>query len=84
MVLVCGSVDLISRRISSMDFERKVEDSGVLAAVPAGRLWRRRPLIKSSKDRWNKESISEGPPAIKLGKTNELKTRSNYMELDEV
>lgn len=50
-----------------MDFERKVEDSGVPAAVPAARLWRRRPLIKSSKDRWNKESISEGPPAIKFG-----------------
>lgn len=50
-----------------MDFERKVEDSGVPAAVPAARLWIRRPLIKSSKDRWNKESISEGPPAIKFG-----------------
>lgn len=55
--MVCRSVDLISRRISSMDLERKVEDS----VAPVGRLCRRRPLIKSSNERWKRESISEGP-----------------------
>lgn len=52
MDLVCGSVDLISLRISSMDFERKdemgVEESGE---------WRRIPLIKSSNERWKRVSM---------------------------
>lgn len=47
------SVDLISRRISSTDLEMK-EDS-----LPG--VWRRSPFIKSSRERWKRESISEGP-----------------------
>ena len=52
MDFICGSVDLISRRISSMAFERKdergVDDFGE---------WSRIPLIKSSNERWKNKSI---------------------------
>lgn len=52
--LVWGSVDLISRRISSRDLVRKVGlDSGGM---------RRRDLIRSSRERWKRESIRDGPP----------------------
>lgn len=53
MDLVWGSVDLISRRISSSDLAMK-EDS-----VPGG--VRRRDLIRSLIERWKRESINEGP-----------------------
>lgn len=52
--LVARSVDLISRRISSTDLEMK-------AVVSAPGRWRRRPLIRSSRVRWNRETINEGP-----------------------
>lgn len=53
MAFVWGSVDLISRRISSSDFAMKVD------SMPGG--LRRRPLIMSSMERWKRESINEGP-----------------------
>jgi hypothetical protein len=48
--LVCGSVDLISRRISSIDLEMK--DDSV-------RSWRRMDLMRSSRVRWKRLSMIE-------------------------
>lgn len=46
-----------------MDLEMKPDESAavVLVVAPVARFWRRRPLIKSSNERWKRESISEGP-----------------------
>lgn len=50
MDLVCGSVDLISLRISSMAFEMK---------VCSGRKLRRVDFIRSSRVRWKRLSMME-------------------------
>lgn len=52
LALVSESVDLTSRRISSMALERKVDS-------PMS--WRRRPLIRSSSVRWKRFSMREDP-----------------------
>jgi len=60
--LVCGSVDLISRRISSIDLEMK--DDSV-------RSWRRMDLMRSSRVRWKRLSMIE-EPAIEAKKKKML------------
>lgn len=57
--LVWGSVDLISRRMSSIDLEMK--DDSV-------RRWRRMDLMRSSRVRWKRLSMMEEDeePAIRV------------------